>query len=89
MMLDQHARIYEITRAVHLVIIGTSIRQTLMRSVVTSMTLLAGLRGQPFGVSKSVRGLAKVVTQELGRDAEEVLATLVANGIVSAEEADA
>jgi fructose-1-phosphate kinase PfkB-like protein len=86
-MLRQHERIYDLTQVVRAVVLGGSIRQTVMRSVMTAMTLAAGLRGQPFAVDKSVDDLARVVQQTLGRDADQLLRAMVENGIVSATEA--
>jgi hypothetical protein len=86
-MLRQHERIYDITQTVRAVVLGGSLRQTVMRSVMTAMTLAAGLRGQPFAVDKTIEDLARVVQQLLGRDHDQLLRDMVASGIVSAAEA--
>ena len=86
-MLRHHERIYDLTQTIRAVVLSGSLRQTVMRSVMTAMTLAAGLRGQPFAVDKTIQDLARVVQQMLGQDAEQLVRAMVENGIVSAEEA--
>ena len=83
-MLREHDQIHELTQAVRTVIIGGTARQTIMRSVMTAMTLAAGLRGKPFKVDRTVQDLAKVVAQTLGGDTDALLEKMLASGIVSA-----
>ncbi|PRQ07079.1 hypothetical protein [Enhygromyxa salina] len=87
LMLRHHERIYDITQTVRALVLGGSLRQTVMRSVLTAMTLAAGLRGQPFAVDKTTADLARVVQQMLGRDADQLVQAMIANGIVTAAEA--
>ncbi|WP_052546151.1 hypothetical protein [Enhygromyxa salina] len=86
-MLRRHERVYDITQTVRAVVLGGSLRQTVMRSVMTAMTLAAGLRGQPFAVDKTMEELARVVQHMLGRDADQLLRAMVANGIINTDEA--
>jgi hypothetical protein len=85
-LLRGHDRIYDCCRSVHMVVIGVTLRQTVMRSVITAMTLAAGLRGKAFQVSKTVGDLARVAEQSLGWDAEQILAGLLEAGLVGADE---
>lgn len=86
-LLRHHDRIYELTLAVRTVILGSNVRQTVMRSAMTALTLAAGLRGRPFKVDKSVSALVEVIEHTLGHEAQALLESMVASGIVSAEEA--
>jgi hypothetical protein len=86
-MLREHDRIHELTRAVRTVIISGSARQTVMRSVMTAMTLAAGLRGKPFKVDKTVADLAQVIEYTLGYNARSLLESMVMSGIVTPNEA--
>jgi hypothetical protein len=85
-MLRGYDRFYECCRTVRLVVIGSTLRQTVMRSVITAMTLAAGLRGKAFALDKSVRDMIKVAEQSLGRDGRELAAALLAAGLVTPEE---
>lgn len=86
-MLRQYEGIYDLTQNVRAVVLSGSLRQTVMRSVMTAMTLAAGLRGQPFAVDRTVEDLALVIQQKLGCDAHQLRKQMVANGIVTAKEA--
>lgn len=81
-----HDHLYECCRTVRMVVIGSNLRQTVMRSVITAMTLAAGLRGKAFTVDKSVRDMVGVAEQTLHRDADEIIGKLIAGGLVSREE---
>lgn len=85
-LLRGHDRIYDCCRTVRMVVIGNNVRQTVMRSVITAMTLAAGLRGKAFSVDKSVRDMVEVAQQSLGRDPERMLAKLLAAGLVTGDE---
>jgi hypothetical protein len=85
-MLRGHDRLYECCRTIRMVVIGTTLRQTVMRSVITAMTLAAGLRGKAFALDKSIRDMVKVAEQMLGRDAAEINAKLLAARVSTAEE---
>lgn len=85
-LLRGHDRVYDCCRTVRMVVIGSNIRQTVMRSVITAMTLAAGLRGKAFNVDKTVRGMVAIAEQSLARDAEEIVAKLLRQGLVTADE---
>ncbi len=87
-MLRGHDRIYEYCRTIRMVFNGTNFRQTVMRSVITAMTLAAGLRGKAFTVDKTIRDTIKVAEQTLGRDADEILTKLLAANIARTDELD-
>ena len=86
-MLRQHDRIYELTKSVHVVVMPGTVRQTVMRSVMTGMKLAAGLRGQPFCVDKTVPDLAQVIEKNLGRQPTELLLAMIESGMINHEEA--
>lgn len=85
-LLRGHDRVYDCCQAVRMVVIGNDLRQTIMRSVITAMTLAAGLRGKAFNVDKSVRDMVAVAERALGRDPEDIISKLLAHGLVTAEE---
>jgi hypothetical protein len=85
-LLRGHDRVYECCRTIRMVVIGNNLRQTVMRSVITAMTLAAGLRGKAFTVDKTVRDMVGVAAQTLGRDAAELVGKLLAAGVATVEE---
>lgn len=85
-LLRGHDRLYECCRTIRMVVLGHNLRQTVMRSVITAMTLAAGLRGKAFTVDKTVRDMVGVAEQTLGRDADEIISKLLAAGVATIEE---
>jgi hypothetical protein len=85
-LLRGYDRIYECCRTVRMVVIGSSWRQTVMRSVITAMTLAAGLRGKAFAVDKTIGEMARVAEETLGRSAEQIIAALGDAGLVTPDE---
>jgi hypothetical protein len=85
-LLRGHDRLFECCRTIRLVVIGDNLRQRVMRSVITAMTLAAGLRGKAFTVDKTVRDMVGVAEQTLGRDLDEIVGKLLAAGLATVEE---
>jgi hypothetical protein len=85
-LLRGHDRIYECCRSIRMVVLGTNLRQTVMRSVITAMTLAAGLRGKAFSVDKTIRDMVAVAGQTLDRDPSQIMEKLLAAGVATSEE---
>ena len=85
-LLRGHDRLHGYSRDTRLVILGDSLRQRVMRSMVTGMTLAAGLRGKAFHVDRSLSELLVTVSAELGRDPAATLAQLVDAGLIESDE---
>lgn len=85
-LLRGHDRLYDCCRTIRMVVIGSTFRQTVMRSAITAMTLAAGLRGKAFTVDKTVNDMVDVAEQTLGRNAEQLITQLIDGGLVTAEE---
>lgn len=88
LLLEGHDRIYALTHTVRGVIIGQGFRQTVLRTGITAMMLVAGLRGQPFSMHKTIPELMAAIPSSSRSDSAELLRTLLDSGIISAEEAE-
>lgn len=77
-LLRGHDRVYDFCSSVRMVFIGGTLRQTVMRSVVTGITIATGMRGKGVAVERSVAGLAKTAEQMLGTNPHALLAQLAA-----------
>lgn len=77
---------YPCLRTIRVVLLGSGLRITIIRSGLVAMTLIAGLRGQPFHVDRTLEHTAQEYERQLGRPAREFLDKLVAKGIVSPDE---
>ena len=85
-LLRGYDRFHGYSRDVRLVVLGDTIRQRVMRSMVTAMTLAAGLRGKAFHVDRNLSELLATVAAELGRDPATTLAQLVDAGLIEPDE---
>jgi hypothetical protein len=85
-LLRGHDRIYDCCLCIRMVFIGGSLRQTMMRSVVTGITIATGLRGKGIAVDRSVAAMARTAQQMLGMNPVEVLRRLESCGMLDANE---
>jgi hypothetical protein len=85
-LLRGHDRIYDCCLCIRMVFIGGSLRQAMMRSVVTGITIATGLRGKGIAVDRSVSAMAKTAQQMLGIHPAEVLRRLESAGMLDANE---
>jgi len=85
-LLRGHDRIYDCCLCIRMVFLGATLRQSLMRSVVTGITIATGLRGKGIAVDRSVGALARTTQQMLGCDPAEVLRRLESAGMLDATE---
>lgn len=67
----------------HVLLLGSGLRVAALRSVMTVMALVTGLRGRPFFVDKTLDEAAAKIAAALGRDGEGVVELLVAEGLVT------
>lgn len=72
-LLRGHDRVYDFCSSVRMVFIGGTLRQAVMRSVVTGITIATGMRGKGVAVERSVAGLAKTAEQMLGTNPYSLL----------------
>ena len=73
----------------HVVLLGEGLQMTVIRSVVTTMMLVAGLRGRKIIVDKDIVATTKLVAQRPGRSARGFITWLRTAAILSEAEADA
>lgn len=85
-LLRGHDRVYDCCLCIRMVFIGGSLRQTMMRSVVTGITIATGLRGKGIAVDRSIAALARTAQQMLGSNPAEVVRRLEAAGMLDASE---
>lgn len=86
-LMRDYDRVYECAVALRLVILGSSFRETVMRSVLAGVTLAAGLRGKGFAVDKSIPDMIKIAEQTLKIDGEDLITRMIEAELVSAKEA--
>lgn len=85
-LLRGHDRVYDCCLCIRMVFIGGSLRQSMMRSVVTGITIATGLRGKGIAVDRSVAALARTAQQMLGVNPVEILRRLEGAGMLDASE---
>lgn len=85
-LLRGHDRIYDCCLCIRMVFIGGSLRQSMMRSVVTGITIATGLRGKGIAVDRSIAALARTAQQMLGINPVEVMRRLEAAGMLDPTE---
>ena len=73
----------------HIVLLGEGLQMTVIRSVVTTMMLVAGLRGRKVFVHKDIAAITSLVTERSGRSAREFITWLRTRTLLSGAEADA
>jgi hypothetical protein len=77
---------YELLESATAVMFGTGPRMAVRRSVFTTITLVAGMRGTPIRSARSISGAVEAAAKKLGRPVEPVVRQLVARGVVTTEE---
>ena len=85
-MLESIDKTYPSMSKIRAVILGTGFKATFVRSTMTAMTLIAGMRGQHVKVEKTARQAIEHYAQHSGRSAQLVLERLVREGILSGDE---
>jgi hypothetical protein len=85
-LLRGHDRVYELCSCVRLVFIGGSLRQVMMRRVVTAITIATGMRGKGIAVDRSVAALTRTAERMIGADAAQLLRRLEVAGLLHASE---
>lgn len=85
-LLRGHDRVYDFCSTIRMVFIGGSLRQTMMRSVVTGITIATGMRGKGVAVERSVASLARTAEQMLGTNPVELVERLAAVDMLDASE---
>jgi hypothetical protein len=85
-LLRGHDRLYPYCRDTRMVVLGDGVRQQVLRGVITSMTLVAALRGRPFHRDAQLGGLLAAISATLGREPATTLAQLHTRGLLSAAE---
>ncbi|MFO7562452.1 MAG: hypothetical protein R6X02_07400 [Enhygromyxa sp.] len=87
-LLRAHDRLFDCCQSVRMVVIGDKPRRAAMRSVITAMTLAAGLRGKAFEVDETIRDMAEIAGGSLERSAEEIVGRLLDAKLATCEELD-
>jgi hypothetical protein len=85
-LLRGHDRVYDCCLCVRLVFIGGSLRQTMMRRVVSAITVATGMRGRGIAVDRSVAALARTAQQMIGANPADVVRRLGAEKMLDANE---
>lgn len=85
-LLRGHDRVYDCCVCIRMVFIGGSLRQTMMRSVVTGITIATGLRGKGISVERSVSAMARSAQQMCGIDSGKLLRCIQHAGMLDSAE---
>lgn len=85
-LLRGHDQVVRACQTVRMVLVGDSMRQTVMRTIVIALNLAASLRGKRVEVDKDIHELVAVIEQVLGRTRDATIQLLLDANMLEPDE---
>ena len=73
----------------HAVLVGEGIKMTIIRSILTGLMIVVGMRGKQATIHRDIAGMAKLIGAREGHDAHAFLDWLCRHTFISSVEVDA
>lgn len=81
-LMDGHQEIADLCTSMRLVILGTGMRQALVRSISAGFLLASGLKGKGFDIDATFEEAADAVAEKAKANAQQILSAAIESGIL-------